>query len=142
MLRHFRRELSTADLIRARDSVAAVGRLSDGLMRLGPLRLGVDGVLSWVPVIGELYSAGAAAVILVQGLRARVPAHILVVCAALMASRTAITAAPLAGPLAADLFTAHRWSARLVVRAIEARLPVSERTGGARPRRRWRAAFA
>ncbi len=40
----------------------------------------------------------------------------------LLAARTAITAAPLAGPIAADLFLAHRWSARLLARAIERRI--------------------
>jgi hypothetical protein len=33
--------------------------------------------------------------------------------------------------MAADLFTAHRWSAKLVVRSIDARLPVWAKTGGA-----------
>jgi hypothetical protein len=32
--------------------------------------------------------------------------------------------------VAADLFTAHRWSAKLVVRAIDAQLPAWARSGG------------
>jgi hypothetical protein len=115
---------SPVELARIRDSVAAVGRLSDSLVRLGPFRLGVDGVLSWVPGLGEIYSAAAAAFIIVQGLRAGVSPHILVICAALMGSRTLVSAIPFAGPVAADLFTAHRWSAKLVVRAIDAKLPL------------------
>ncbi len=75
---------SAAELARIRDSVAIVGRLSDSLVRLGPFRLGLDGVLSWIPGLGEIYSAAAAAFILVQGLRAGVPPHILVLCAVLM----------------------------------------------------------
>ena len=114
---------SAPDLVRIRHSVAAVGRLSDSLFRLGPFRLGIDGVLSWIPVVGEVYSAGAAAFIIVQGVRARVPAHVLLGCAALMGSRTLISAVPLAGPLAADLFLAHRLSAKMVVRAIDKMLP-------------------
>jgi hypothetical protein len=113
---------SAAELAKIRDSVALAGRLSDSLVRIGPFRLGIDGVLSWIPGLGEVYSTAAAAFILVQGLRAGVPAHILAVCAALMGSRTVVSAIPLAGPVAADLFTAHRWSARLVVRAIDAKL--------------------
>jgi hypothetical protein len=117
-------------LARIRDSVAVVGRLSDSLVRIGPFRLGVDGVLTWIPGVGEVYSSVAAAFILVQGLRAGVSPHILVICAALMASRTTVSALPLAGPLAADLFTAHRWSAKLVMRAIDAQLPAQARSGG------------
>ena len=128
---------STAELIRIRDSVATVGRLSDSLFRLGPLRLGVDGILSWIPGVGEVYSTVAAGFILVQGVRARVPLSVLLTCAALMGSRTLVSAIPLAGPAAADLFTAHRWSAKLVVKAIDAMLPIAERTAPPAPRRFW-----
>src|ERR1700759_2755116 len=51
---------SQQELRTIRDSVERVGRLSDNLIRVGPFRLGIDGVLSWVPGLGELYSAGAA----------------------------------------------------------------------------------
>ena len=124
---------SPHELARIRDSVAIVGRLSDSLVRFGPFRLGVDGVLSWVPGLGEAYSTIAGAFIVVQGFRAGVPLHILLLCAGLMASRTTVTAIPLAGPLAADLFTAHRWSAKLVIREIDAQLPTWARSAGGAP---------
>jgi len=110
-------------LLTIRRSVATVGRLSDSLIRFGPFRLGIDGVLSWIPGVGEVYSTGAAVFIIVQGVRARAPVHVLVACAALMGGRTLVGAVPLAGPLAADLFLAHRLSARMVVRAIDKMLP-------------------
>ncbi len=122
---------SPVELVRIRDSVAIVGRLSDSLVRLGPFRLGIDGAVSWIPGLGEAYSTIAAGFIVIQGLRAGVPLHLLAFCALLMASRTTVSAIPLAGPLAADLFTAHRWSAKLVIRAIDAQLPVWARSAGA-----------
>jgi len=109
-------------LVKIRDSVAMVGRLSDGLLRFGPLSLGIDGVLSWVPGLGEVYSTAAGAFILIQGVRAGVPVATLALAGGLMLSRTAVSAIPLAGPVAADLFTAHRWSAQLVVGAIDRKL--------------------
>jgi hypothetical protein len=39
-----------------------------------------------------------------------------------MAGRTLIEVVPFAGALGADLFTAHRWSARLILAAIDRRL--------------------
>jgi hypothetical protein len=39
-----------------------------------------------------------------------------------MGARTLISAIPLAGPTAADVFIAHKWAARLVVKAIDRRL--------------------
>jgi hypothetical protein len=122
---------SAAELQRIRYSVAIVGRLSDSLVHFGPFRLGLDGMLSWIPGLGELYSVAAAVFILVQGWRAGVSLATLILCAALMASRTVVSAIPLVGPLAADLFLAHRVSAKLVVRAIDAMLQT-----GAAPARR------
>ena len=111
-----------SELLKIRASVDRMGRLSDNIVRVGPLSLGLDGVLSWIPGVGELYSAGAAVFLIGQGLRARVDIGTLVVCGALMASRTLITAIPLAGPLASDLLTMHKWSAKLIVAAIDRKL--------------------
>jgi hypothetical protein len=110
------------DLQAIRNSVDLIGNLSDSVVRFGPFSLGLDGVLSWIPGVGEAYSTAAAAFILVQGVRAGVSPHILLACAALMGGRTVISAIPLAGPAAADLLTAHKWSARLVVRAIDRKI--------------------
>ena len=117
------------DLGAIRASVALVGRLSDGLFRLGPLNLGLEAVFSWIPGVGEIYSAGAAAFLLVQGVRARVPASTLVMAAAMMGGRTLITVIPVAGAVAADLLTAHRWSARLILAAIDRRIDAERREG-------------
>jgi hypothetical protein len=110
------------DLEKIRDSVAWLGRMSDGIVRLGPFSLGLDGLLAWVPGLGEVYSVGAAGFLLLQGVRARVPIGVLAVCAAMMVFRTSVSVVPIAGSAFADLFTAHKWSARLIVRAIERRL--------------------
>jgi hypothetical protein len=105
-----------------RDSVAWIGRLSDNLVRVGPFSLGVDGVLSWVPGIGELYSTVAGGFIVVQGIRAGVPIHILAGAAAILSFRTAVSAVPIAGSAFADIFAAHKWAAAMVVKAIDHKL--------------------
>ena len=124
MIRSFRpgRLGDEPDLEAIRDSVAWLGRMSDGLIKIGPFSLGFDGILAGIPGFGEVYSLGAAGFLLIQGVRARVPIAVLAVCALMMLFRTGISAIPLAGSAAADLFTAHRWSARLIIRAIERRL--------------------
>ena len=118
-----------------RDSISLVGRLSDSIVKIGPFSLGIDGVLSWIPAVGEIYSLGAGAFILVQGARAGAPAKVLASAALMLGVRTLGDAVPFAGPLFADVFTAHKWAANMVVRAIDRRLgdPVAE------PRRaQWR----
>ena len=111
-----------SDLHAIRASVALVGRLSDGLIRFGPFSIGLEGVLSWIPGVGELYGSGAAAFLLVQGARARVPVSTLLVAGAMMSARTLISAIPIAGAAASDLLTAHKWAARLIVSAIDRRI--------------------
>ena len=118
------------DLIAIRRSVELVGRFSDGLLKMGPFRLGAEAALAWIPGVGEAYGAAAAFFLLIQGLRAEVPWRILVACASLMFGRTIISAIPLAGPLAADALALHGLSARLIEsRAIDRRL--ADRTGPA-----------
>ena len=110
------------DLAAIRRSVERVGRFSDGLLRIGPFRLGAEAALSWIPGIGEAYGAAAAVFLIAQGLRAGVPLTTLAVCAALMGGWTLITAIPIGGPLAADALALHGLSARMIVAAIDAEL--------------------
>ncbi len=107
-----------------RDSVAFVGRMSDSIVRIGPLSLGIDGVLSWLPGIGDVYSTVAGAFIVAQGVRAGVPMPTLLAAAGLLGVRTIAGSVPVAGAAFADLFTAHRWAAAMIVRAIDRKLGV------------------
>lgn len=113
---------SDDELYAIRRSVALVGKFSDGLIRLGPFRLGAEAALSWIPGVGEAYGAVAAGFLLIQGWRAGAPLITLAACAALMGGRTLITAVPVGGPLAADMLALHGLSARLIVKAIDAKL--------------------
>jgi hypothetical protein len=122
------------ELIGIRRSVEWVGKLSDGLVRIGPFRLGAEAALDWIPGVGEIYGSAAAVFLLIQGYRAAVPMGLLAVCASLMFGRTLIAAVPVAGPLAADALALHGLSARMIARAIDARIADL----GAPERPRWR----
>ena len=121
---------SDPELRAIRDSVAKMGRLSDSLIRVGPFSLGIDGVLSWIPGVGELYSTIAGAFIVTQGARAGVSPSILASAAALLVLRTGASAAPIAGAAFADLFTAHKWAASMIVAAIDRKLGVASTASG------------
>ncbi len=122
-----------AELKSIRDSVNLVGRLSDSIVKFGPFSLGIDGVLSWIPAVGEIYSLGAGAFILAQGARAGVPGTVLARAALILGARTLGDVVPFAGAVFADLFTAHKWAAGMVVEAIDRQLGVP----AAPPRSRW-----
>lgn len=51
--------------------VEGVKKLSDRAVGIGPFGIGLDGLLTWVPVVGTVYSIGAAGWLLVQAARAK-----------------------------------------------------------------------
>ena len=128
---------SDAELRSIRESINLVGRLSDSIVRFGPFSIGIDGVLSWIPAVGELYSMGAGAFILIQGARAGVSNAVLARAAIILGLRTFGDAVPFAGPIFADLFTAHKWAAGMIVKAIDQRL--GDSADHRRPAGAWRA---
>ena len=106
--------------------IERIGRVSDDLVRVGPFRFGWDGVLEFIPFVGEAYSLGAGAWLLAAGRRAHVPAATLAGAGALVGARTAIGAfdlvplAGIAGDLIAGAFRGHRRAARLLLKSIDA----------------------
>jgi hypothetical protein len=108
---------SHVDLHNIRMSIERIGNVSDNIIHVGPLKLGLDGILTWVPGVGGL--------LIIQGIRARVSASTLMSIATLVAMRTfmgslsAVPGANVVGDVAADLFTAHKWSADMLVKAMD-----------------------
>jgi hypothetical protein len=62
---------SHLDLHNIRNNVARVKKLSDNVVGVGPLGIGLDGLLTWIPGAGELYSLGAGGLIVWDAVRAR-----------------------------------------------------------------------
>ena len=98
----------------ARAAIARVGKLADGIINFGPFGIGLDGMLTWIPVIGFIYSLGAGAMLLGAGVRARAPIPVLLAVLAIVFARSGIGEVPLIGQIAVDLFRGHRWAANLL----------------------------
>lgn len=116
---------SHLDLHNIRASVERIGNISDNVIHFGPIKLGLEAVLEFVPFVGEIYSIVAGGMILIEGLRARVPASTLMSIIMLIGMRTAIgslDAIPglgIAGDLIAGAFRAHKISADMVAKAMD-----------------------
>lgn len=113
---------SKSELTAIRKSVETVGRLSDSLFRVGRVGIGIDGILSWIPGVGELYSTAAGGFIVYQGWRAGAPQTILVSASLLLLLRTFVSGVPIAGAIFSDFFTAHKWAASMVIKEIDKKL--------------------
>ncbi len=103
----------------ARGAIQRIGKLTDNLVGIGPFGVGLDGLLTWIPIVGGLYSLGAGAALLGFGLRARVPLTVLIAVAAIVLARSGVGEVPLAGQIAVDLLRGHKWAADLLVKAID-----------------------
>jgi hypothetical protein len=102
-----------------RAAIETIGRISDNLIGIGPFGIGLDGILAWVPGVGEIYSIGAGAALVVQGYRARVPASVLIQATMLVSIRTLSNIFPILGGVLVDFFRGHRMAAKMLVRAID-----------------------
>ena len=128
-----------------RAAIARVGSLSDSIVGMGPFKIGLDGILAWVPGVGTVYSLGAAGLLIIQGMRARVPFGALLQVFILLGIRTLVTSTgeaaamltmlPITIPteLAVDFFRAHKWSADILLKAIDSTVYVEGRRHPSNP---------
>ncbi len=107
------------DVHNGRASIERIAHISDNLIGFGPFGIGLDGMLAWVPGVGEIYSLGAGAALVIQGYRARVPASVLIQAGLLVSVRTLSNVFPVLGGAFVDLFRGHRMAAKMLVRAID-----------------------
>lgn len=126
---------SHIDLHNIRQSVERIGNVSDNVIHFGPIKLGLEAALEFVPFVGELYSLGAGFLLLVEGLRARVPGSTLVSVATLVVIRTAVgslDAIPglnIAGDLIAGAFRAHKIGSDMIAKAMDDTLYIEGHKG-------------
>ena len=52
-------------------NVESIKKLSDRVIGLGPFGIGMDGLLTWIPVVGTAYTLGAAGWLVLQAVRAK-----------------------------------------------------------------------
>jgi len=122
---------SHREISNLRSSIERISKLSDNIVGIGRFGIGLDGILAWVPGVGTVYSIGAGAFLVIQGLRARAPISAMLQVITLLTLRTIVTTGgevasiltllPITVPaeLAVDFFRAHKWSADILVKAID-----------------------
>ena len=114
---------SIADIEKIWSNVEGVKQLSDRAVGIGPFGIGLDGLLTWVPVVGTVYSVGAAFWLLVQGIQARAAPGTLLLMASYLGLDTATTAVGEVVPFAPDvvdlLFPGHLMAAKALQKDIE-----------------------
>lgn len=114
---------SVADIEKIWSNVEGVKKLSDRALGIGPFGIGLDGLLTWIPVVGTAYSVGAAGWLLVQAARARAAPGTLLRMATYLGLDSTATAVGEVIPFAPDvvdmLFPGHLMAAKALQMDIE-----------------------
>lgn len=103
-----------------------IKRLSDRLVGIGPFGVGLDGLLTWIPGAGGLYSIGAASLLMYEAFGAKVSALTLAKMLGYLAVDAATSEVPLVGDAVDLLFPGHLLAAKELQKDIEARHGVPE----------------
>ena len=111
------------DIEKIWSSAEGIRKLSDRAVGIGPFGVGLDGLLTWIPVVGTAYSVGAAGLLLIHAARAKASPGTVVKMLAYLGLDTATTAVGEVIPIAPDvvdfLFPGHAMAARALQKDIE-----------------------
>ncbi len=98
-----------------------IKRLSDRLIGLGPLGIGLDGVLSWVPGVGPIYSAAAGLLLMGHAMHARASVATLLRMGLYLVVDTVTDTVWGLGSAVDTLFPGHLMAAKALQKDIESR---------------------
>lgn len=107
-------------------------RASDRIIGVGPFGIGLDGILTWVPGLGQVYTVGVGGWLLLQALRARAAPTTLVKMGAALVLDTAVGSVPLLGDAVDFFFPGHLMAAKFLQADIESTHWVNESLASAR----------
>ncbi len=119
---------------RAWHAAQHIRRLSDGMFKVGPWGVGLDGILAWAPVVGTVYSLCAGGLLLYEATKAGASRSTLGRMAAWLAADTAFSGVPIVGWAIDTFFRGHHMAAKALQRDIELRhgRPLTEAMDGLR----------
>ncbi|CAN7392308.1 DUF4112 domain-containing protein [Brevundimonas sp. LjRoot202] len=104
-------------------NVEGVKKLSDRTVGIGPFGIGLDGLLTWVPVVGTVYSVGAAGWLLMQAVRVKASPATIARMVGYLGLDSATTAVGEVVPLVPDVvdffFPGHLMAAKALQKDIE-----------------------
>jgi hypothetical protein len=119
-------------------SAEQIKRLSDRVVGVGPIGIGLDGLLSWVPGANAVYSIGAGGFLMVNAARAKASPATMARMAAYLVADSATSAVPIVGWTIDLLFPGHLMAAKALQKDIEARHGLPDEVAAAQiGKRRW-----
>ena len=118
-------------------SAEQIKRLSDRIVGVGPIGVGLDGLLSWVPGANTVYSVTAGGLLMIHAVRAKAAPATLAKMGAYLVADSATSAVPIVGWTVDLLFPGHLMAAKELQKDIEKRHGLPEGVDQTRRRKRW-----
>jgi len=106
------------DIEKIWSNVEGVKKLSDRVIGIGPFGLGLDALLTWVPVVGTVYTVGTGGWLMMQAIRAKASPGTLAQMAAYMGIDTATGTVPIAGDVVDTFFPGQLLAAKALQKDI------------------------
>ncbi len=110
---------TVGDIEKIWSNVEGIKKLSDRVVGIGPFGIGMDGLLTWVPIVGTAYTVGAAGWLLYQARQAKASTGTIAKMVGYLAFDTATGTVPIAGDIVDTLFPGHLMAARALQKEIE-----------------------
>lgn len=114
---------TVADIEKIWSNVEGIKKLSDRTVGIGPFGIGLDGLLTWIPVVGTAYSVGAAGWLLLQATKAKASPGTMARMIGYLGLDSATTAVGEVIPFAPDVvdffFPGHLMAAKALQKDIE-----------------------
>lgn len=123
---------SIRDIEKIWSNVEGVKKLSDRVIGIGPFGMGLDAMLTWVPVVGTAYTVGTGGWLMLQAVRAKATPATLARMGAYMAIDTATGTVPIAGDIVDTFFPGQLMAARALQKHIESTHWVEDTEANAR----------
>lgn len=123
---------SIRDIENIWSNVEGVKKLSDRVIGIGPFGMGLDAMLTWVPVVGTAYTVGTGGWLMLQAVRAKATPATLALMGAYMAIDTATGTVPIAGDIVDTFFPGQLMAARALQKHIESTHWVEDTEANAR----------
>lgn len=107
------------DIERIWSNVEGIKKLSDRVVGFGPFGVGLDGLVTWIPGLGIIYSVGAGAWLLFQAFNARAAPATIFRMVGYLGVDAATSEVPVAGDVIDFLFPGHLMAAKALQKDIE-----------------------
>lgn len=100
-------------------NVEGIKKLSDRAVGIGPFGIGLDGLLTWIPIVGTVYTVGAGGWLLTQAFRAKASPMTLLKMFGYLGVDTATGEVPILGDAIDFFFQGHLLAAKALQAEME-----------------------